>query len=332
MRIESSVTTLSWIPSEAVTGANKGAFEIGFTHYDDPPPDVIEDFDELRATDRFRFANRLEGWVEVENGRVIDAGYGGGGVMGSTTIRLGGKGVTFAAVELPELREDPVVTSEGATFEQTYGGRTALPAPRRVPRPPFVQFRAPLVWTTVALTIAADGSSAFELVGASPFPRHWVYDSAGKLAAKAGLTDFKQWYRRSFGRNTPWGATNSAALVTAVETALERELAGAIMRGGAKPKVRTLKPSTLLTEQGQPGNDVYLVLDGVLAVEVDGQPLAEIGPGAILGERAALEGGVRTSTLRAVTKCRVAVASSDQIDRAVLEQISAGHRRESTNA
>jgi Cyclic nucleotide-binding domain len=332
MRIESSVTTLSWIPSEAVTGANKGAFEIGFTHYDDPPPDVIEDFDELRATDRFRFANRLEGWVEVENGRVIDAGYGGGGVMGSTTIRLGGKGVTFAAVELPELREDPVVTSEGATFEQTYGGRTALPAPRRVPRPPFVQFRAPLVWTTVALTIAADGSSAFELVGASPFPRHWVYDEAGKLAAKAGLTDFKQWYRRSFGRNTPWGATNSTALVTAVETALERELAGTIMRGGAKPKVRTLKPSTLLTEQGQPGNDVYLVLDGVLAVEVDGQPLAEIGPGAILGERAALEGGVRTSTLRAVTKCRVAVASSDQIDRAVLEQISAGHRRESTNA
>ncbi len=187
------------------------------------------------------------------------------------------------------------------------------------------------MWTTIALTIGADGSSSFELVGASPFPRHWVYDAAGKLAAKAGLTDFKQWYRRSFGRNTPWGAANSTALVTAVETALERELAGAVMRGGAKPKVRTLKPSTLLTEQGEPGNDVYLVLDGVLAVEVDGQPLAEIGPGAILGERAALEDGVRTSTLRVVTKCRVAVAPSDQLDRAVLEQISAGHRRESTN-
>ncbi len=332
MRIESSVTTLSWIPSEAVTGANKGAFEIGFTHYDDPPPDVIEDLDALRETDRFRFANRLEGWIEVENGRVVDAGYGGGGVMGSTTIRLGRKGVTFAAVELPQLREDPAVTPEWATFVQTYGGRTALPAPRRVPRPPFVQFRAPLVWTTVALTISADGSSSFKLVGASPFPRHWVYDAAGKLAAKAGLTDFKQWYRRSFGRNTPWGAANSTALVTAVETALERELADTVMRGGSKPKVRTLKPSALLTEQGEPGNDVYLLLDGVLAVEVDGEPLAEIGPGAILGERAALEDGVRTSTLRAVTKCRVAVAPSDQLDRAVLEQISAGHHRESTNA
>lgn len=328
MRVESSVTSLSWIPSEAVSGANKGAFEIGFTHYDDPPPDVIEDLDALRATDRFRFANRLEGWVDVENGRIVNAGYAGGGVMGSTTINLIGKGVTFAAVELPHLRDDVVLTDASATFVQTYGGRTALPAPRRVPRPPFVQFRAPLVWTTLKLTINADASSDFELIGASAFPRHWVYDEAGKLAAKVGLADFKQWYRKSFGRNTPWGSTNSAALVTAVETALERELAGLIMRGGEPPKIRKLKPEALLTEQGKPGDEVFLVLDGVLAVDVDGEPIAEFGPGAILGERAVLEGGVRTSTMRAVTKCRVAVARGDQLDRAALEQVSQGHRKE----
>jgi hypothetical protein len=330
MRMESSVTSLSWIPSEAVVGVNKPMFEMGVAHYDDPPPDVIEDLDALRASDAFRFANRLEAWVDVEGGKIVDAGYGGGGVMGSTTVRIGGKGVTFAAVELPELREDPVITDDRATFVQTYGGRTALPAPRHVPRPPFVQFRAPLVWTTLALTINADGSSSYELTGASVFPRHWVYDQSGKLAAKVGLADFKQWYRKSFGRNTPWGSTNSTALVTAVETALERELAGLIMRGGDKPAIRKLKAGALLTEQGQPGAEVFLVLDGVLALEVDGQPLAEFGPGAILGERAVLEGGVRTSTLRAVTKCRVAVALGDQLDRKVLEQISAGHRRENS--
>ena len=330
MRYESSVTSLSWIPSEAVTGMNKPVFEMGIAHYDDPPPDVIDDLDALRDTDRFRFANRLEAWVEVSGGKVVDAGYGGGGVMGSTTVQLGGKGVTFAAVELPQLREEPVVTPERATFVQTYGGRTALPAPRHVPRPPFVQFRAPLVWTTLALTIDADGSSSFELTGASPFPRHWVYDQAGKLAAKVGLADFKQWYRKSFGRNTPWGSANSAALVTAVETALERELAGLIMRGGDKPAVRKLKAGALLTEQGKPGNEVFLVLDGVLALEVDGEPLAEFGPGAILEERAVIESGLRTSTLRAVTKCRVAAARGDQLDREVLEQISQGHRRENS--
>jgi len=328
MRVESSVTSLSWIPSEAVTGASKGVFEIGFTHYDDPPPDVIENLEALAETDRFRFANRLTGWVEVDDGRIVDAGYSGGGVMGSTTISVAGKGVTFAAVALPALRDDPTVTSESATFVQTYGGRTALPAPRHVPRPPFVQFRAPLVWTTLKLTMHADGSSTYELIGASTFPRHWVYDDAGKLAAKVGLADFKQWYRKSFGRNTPWGSTNSTALVTAVETALERELASLIMRGGEPPTLRKLKAGALLTEQGQPGGEVFLVLDGVLVTEVDGQPLAELGPGAILGERAVLEGGTRTSTLRAVTKCRVAVARGDQLDRAALEQISQGHRRE----
>ena len=211
---------------------------------------------------------------------------------------------------------------------QTYGGRTALPAPRHVPRPPFVQFRAPLVWTTLKLTINADGSSEYELVGASQFPRHWVYDQEGKLAAKVGLADFKQWYRKSFGRNTPWGSTNSTALVTAVETALERELAGLIMRGGEPPSLRKLKAGALLTEQGKPGDEVFLVLDGVIGVDVDGNPLAEFGPGAILGERAVLEGGTRTSTMRAVTKCRVAAVRGDQLDRAALEQVSQGHRRE----
>jgi hypothetical protein len=236
--------------------------------------------------------------------------------------------VTFTAVELPQLRDDPVVTHDSARFVQTFGGRTSLPAPRRVPRPPFVQLRAPLVWTTLALEVRADGTTTFELAGASAFPRHWVYDRDGKLAAKAGLADFKQWYRRSFGRFTPWGATNSAALVTAVETALERELAAHIMRGGTKPDVRTLKQGAILTRQGDPGDEVYLVLDGVLGVDVDGAALAEVGPGAILGERAVLEGGTRTSTLRAVTKCRVAAARGDALDRKTLEEISQGHRRE----
>ena len=78
MRIESSVTSLSWIPSEAVTGLNKAVFGSGFTHYDDPPPDVIRDLEALRDADRFRFANHLVGWIEFDGERIVDAGYGGG--------------------------------------------------------------------------------------------------------------------------------------------------------------------------------------------------------------------------------------------------------------
>lgn len=332
MRLSSSVTSLSWIPSEAVTGVNKAAFESGIVHYDDPPPDTITDLEALRAGDRFRFANRLVGWAEFDDGRVVASGYEGGVAMGATTVRIGSRGMSFAAVALPDLRREPeVIDGTGGPavrFVQTVGGHTALPAPRRVNQPPFVKWEAPTVWTTLALTLHADGRTQHELAGASPFPRHWLYDGDGRLTAKAGMADFKEWYRRAFGPHTPWGDEETPALVTAVETALERELAGRIMRGGAKPAVKAVKSGALVTEQGEAGDSIFLLLDGVLSVEVDGEVVAEMGPGAIFGERAVLEGGVRTSTLRALTKCRVAVAHRDQLEPSALSELREGHRRE----
>jgi hypothetical protein len=303
-------------------------FDVGVAHYDEPPPDVITDLEELRQADRFRFANELRGWIEVEGGRIVGYGQEGQGHLGSSTVRLGPGSMTFAAVALPEIRPEPHVTPTSVRFVQTAGGRTGLPAPRHVARPPFVQVAAPLAWTTLALTLDVDGSSSFDLIGASPFPRHWVYDADRRLAAKSGLIEFKTWYRQAFGKHSPWGDEDSSALVTQVETALERELSSTIMRGGRKPSIRKVRTGDLLVEQGQLGHELFLLLDGVLAVEIDGNVLAEIGPGALLGERAILEGGKRTSTLRAVTTCRVAVAPADSIDREALVELSRGHRRE----
>ena len=264
----------------------------------------------------------------MEDGRVTGYGQEGGGHLGSSTVKLGPGSMTFAAVGLPEIRPEPEVTPTSVRFVQTAGGRTGLPAPRHVARPPFVQLSAPLAWTTLALTLNADGSSSFELTGASPFPRHWVYGSDGRLVGKSGLIEFKTWYRHAFGKHSPWGEEDSPALVTQVETALERQLSNTIMRAGRKPSIRKVKAGDVLVEQGQPGEELFLLLDGVLAVEVDGEVLAEIGPGALLGERALLEGGKRTSTLRAVTACRVAVVPGDAVDREDLVELSRGHRRE----
>ena len=57
-------------------------------------------------------------------------------------------------------------------------------------------------------------------------------------------------------------------------------------------------------------------------MSVNGQELGQLGPGAIAGERALLEGGVRTATLRAETDCAVAVAGRDQIDRGRLAELA----------
>jgi len=329
MRHESSVTSLSWIPSEAVVGGTRLAFDAGFTHYDEPPPGEIDDLEALRAADRFRFANVLRAWIEVDaDGRITDQGYSGGGMMGSTTVRLAALRHCFQAVSLPEIRRQPEHDRGGVTFVQTCGGRTGLPAPRRVRRRPFVQWQAPLVWTTLSLTLFADGRSESTMVGASAFPRHWVYGADARLAQKSGLTDFRDWYRRSFGKHSPWGDRDSEALVTAVESALERSLSAQVMQGGEKPRVKRVPAGTALVREGDVGNDVFLLLDGVLRVEKDGERLAEYGPGALLGERALLEDGTRTSTLVAVTPCRVAVVDAERLDRSHLQELSEGHRRE----
>jgi hypothetical protein len=329
MRHESCVTSLSWIPSEAIEGGTRLAFDAGFAHYDDPPPGELDSVEELRRADRFRFANVLRAWIDVnESGQITGAGYGGGGLMGSTTIRLGGLRYRFQAVQLPDLQRDPERTDGSVRFAQTTGGRTGLPAPRRVRRKPYVQWQAPLVWTTLALTLHADGRAEFAMTGASTFPRHWVYDDRGQLSHKSGLTDFRDWYGKSFGQHSPWGDEDSPALVTAVETALERSLSVQLMHGGAKPRIERLPAGSTVVRQGDQGTDVYLVLDGVIRVERDGEQLAEYGPGALLGERAHLEGGLRTSTLVAVTACRLAAVDASQLDRTALEELSGGHRRE----
>ena len=329
MRHESLVTALSWIPSEAVTGGTRVAFDAGFTHCDEPPPGELGDIERLRATDRFRFANVLRAWIDVDDsGQITGSGYSGGGLMGSTMVKLGALRHRFLTIKLPDLQRDPQSGDGWVRFVQTTGGRAGLPAPRRVRRRPYVQWQAPLVWTTLSLTLHADGRAEFALTGASRFPRHCVYDGSGQLSHKSGLTDFRDWYRKSFGRHSPWGDEDSPALVTAVETALERSLSVQLMQGAAKPSVRRVKAGEVLVHQGQPGTSIYLVLDGVLRVDRNGERLAEYGPGALLGERAHLEGGARTSTLVAVTPCRVTSVEASQFDRSALMELSRGHRRE----
>jgi hypothetical protein len=332
MRIESSVTGVSWIPSEAVPGLTKAAFTVGAAHYDDPPPDVIGDLESLHAAGRFRFANRLAAWIEVEGGQVVGAGYSGRGYISSTRVSVGHNAeVIFQPAEFPELRPDPEVTGTQARFTQTVGGRTGIPMPRPVSLKPYFQWTSPTVWTTLSLIIRADGSSEGELAGASRFPRHWLYDQHGQLVAKTGLAAFRDWSRTAFGEHSPWGNEDSRPLVILAESALERQLSTTIMRGGAKPAIRKLAEGAPLVEQGQPGREIYLLLDGILSVSVDGDVLGELGPGAVVGERAVLENGRRTASLRALTDCVVAVAAENQIDRDALANLAGLHHREDTS-
>ena len=112
-----------------------------------------------------------------------------------------------------------------------------------------------------------------------------------------------------------------------MESELERRLATAILHEGALLVRRRVARGETLVEQGESGRDLFVLLDGVFHVEIDGEVVAEVGSGAIVGERALLGDGLRTATLRAVRSSRVAVIGVDAISRSDLVRISAQRAR-----
>src|SRR5919206_2750051 len=142
MRVEKSVTSITWIPSEAISGMPRVPFEMGVAHYDAPPPDKLDDLEALREADAFREANELRAWVEFDDGKPADCGYSGGGHIGVTRIKLGPRELSFPAVKYPVLQAQPEVGDDYVTFTQSAGGHMGLPAPRRVSGKPFFRVRS----------------------------------------------------------------------------------------------------------------------------------------------------------------------------------------------
>jgi hypothetical protein len=324
MRVESSVTAISWISPAAIEDMPELPFELGRGDYDDSPPEQLESLDVLRRRDSFRTANELRAWVEFGEGEIVDCGYTGRGVTGVTWLRVG-RELAFSAVQYPLLQEEPERGSDWVRFTQTAGGLMGLPAPKPVPGQPYVQLESAAAWTTLELRISADGGVMHALVGASPFPRHWVYDSEGKRVEESGTIDLEQWLSQE---ETPWGGRDSPVLATAVASALERELSGFLLRTGEPPERRSLEPGETLVSQGEEGRELFLLVDGVLDVEVDGRMVAQVGPGAVVGERALVESGARTATLRAATPVRVVLFPAEDVDESALRELARAHRGE----
>jgi CRP/FNR family cyclic AMP-dependent transcriptional regulator len=87
---------------------------------------------------------------------------------------------------------------------------------------------------------------------------------------------------------------------------------------GMADEVR-LREGTILTEQGAPGHECFVVLEGEADVEIGDRVVAHIGPGEIVGEMALLESEPRTATVVTTTTTRVLVMTRPTFT-AVLEQ------------
>jgi hypothetical protein len=313
MRYKATATCLSWIPPAAVEGMYRLPFGLGVAHYDQPPPDSAPDVEVLLAADAIRFANQLHAWIDVDGGQITAHGMSGGGRLGSTTVRLRSRAVTFAGVALPDITPPPEVRPDRVRFTQTAGGHTGAPVPRPVSHPPFWRLTAPLAWSTLAVTLRSDGSSQAELTAASPFPRHYLYDSDGQLIRKSALIRYKDWVRRSTVQDSPWGGGGDPVPVAGIRGPVEQSLADAVLVSG-QYRQHTLPEGALLREVPIGDAEVYLLLDGLVQFEIDQQPVAEAGPGAIFDPALRTSYSKEHAAVRAKTSCQLAVLSRSQLD------------------
>ena len=320
MRIDASATAITWLPFAALDGIPLIPLELAVAHYDEPPPETVPDIDELRRQDAFREANELRAWIEVDGSAILGYGQSGRSLIGDAP-EFGAQQVSFPAVEFPVIQPEPEVGDGWVRFTQTVGGRIGLPAPRPVAGRSYFHVGAVSAWTTLELLMRADGTTETRLVAASPFPRHSLYAADRRLVDVFGAVEFE------LGEGTPWGDEATPAFAAAVESELQRRLATSILRDGAKLVRRRVARGETLVEQGQTGDDLFVLLDGVFDVEIDGEVVAQVGSGAILGERAVLGDGRRTASLRAVRSSRVAVIGSAEISRPHLAEISASRTR-----
>lgn len=81
-----------------------------------------------------------------------------------------------------------------------------------------------------------------------------------------------------------------------------------------------LPEGTLLTRQGDIGREAFVILAGSAAVDRDGERVAEIGPGDVVGELALLDGGPRSATVTATSDIEALVLTRPAFT-AVLDEI-----------
>ena len=329
MRVESSVLSVSWIPSEAIKGVNKLPFEMGMAHYDEPPPDVVEDLAGSGTTTASASPTSSRRGPSSTATALVASGAGGGGSIGSTTLALGPKAMTFEAVALPDLSPEPEVGEGWVRFRRT-AGRTHGRPDAAARQPPALRQDRRRRWrgrrwrSRCAPTAPPPASWS----GPAPSP------ATGSTARTAGSRPSRASSTSRRGSATPSARTRRGATPTR-----RRSSPRSRRRWSGRSRPRSCgagsSPRSARPRRGRPSwpratraRSCSCSSTGCCGSTWTATPLAELGPGALLGERAVLEGGRRTASLVAVTACKVAVASAADIDREALRELSEGHRRE----
>jgi CRP-like cAMP-binding protein len=67
----------------------------------------------------------------------------------------------------------------------------------------------------------------------------------------------------------------------------------------------SLQAGHVIFAQGDPGDFMYVVVEGDVQVLIEGKAIERVGPGGIVGEMALIDAGARSATAITKTKCLV---------------------------
>ena len=81
----------------------------------------------------------------------------------------------------------------------------------------------------------------------------------------------------------------------------------------------------VLVEQGKPGTEAYIVMEGEAAFEMGGERKGTIGPGEPIGEMSLIDNRPRVGTVRAVTPMKLLVLDASQF-RKLLDEMPKANR------
>jgi flavin reductase (DIM6/NTAB) family NADH-FMN oxidoreductase RutF len=95
-----------------------------------------------------------------------------------------------------------------------------------------------------------------------------------------------------------------------VFSSLPPEILGAITAGGVEG---AFEPGDFIVREGDPGDELFVILEGEVRVERKGSSLATFGPGEFFGEVAVIDGRPRSADVVAVSPLRALVISRELV-------------------
>ncbi|MFT3764540.1 MAG: protein phosphatase 2C domain-containing protein [Minicystis sp.] len=78
-------------------------------------------------------------------------------------------------------------------------------------------------------------------------------------------------------------------------------------------RTRTYPTGATIVREGEPGGDLFVVLDGEVSIEQSGLPIATVGAGGHFGEMGLVDAGPRSASVRAATPMRAMVIQREEM-------------------